>query len=411
MMRDDTVAQTILRNRMVITTSKCYKHVQEYANEHHIDWDHIVIDEASSIYFHSNDPPLRFQFLWLVASNWIPLIMKNASINKNTLHSLRDRVDLHPDLEDWLLEEITAHYEGQLISSAFLKDYLALYHPHRTHMVLRNANKDIESSMMLPPINHNILRCKPNLTFHSLISYYLAKQKDPSIRSSQIPYLFQGLGITFRSAEEYKDQQPDVKHELIDRMIHDQECVICFEPCEYPTMVNCCYHLFCGKCLLKNAILTMKCPTCREPLQTDRMCCLQTLPIDDERLARSKLEICMDMIHKNKNGRFIVYSPFINMYYELFEEIDKLGIKSERIENNLFSQIKTIRNYQQGNTTLIFISNVDAIRGINLTSTTHLIFYHAPSSYEIQQELIRSSQRLGRKLPLQILHLQSEIRA
>jgi hypothetical protein len=52
----------------------------------------VVIDEASSIYINSSDPPLKFQFLWFVTNNWIPLIFKNPSIVKNSLYFLRDRV-------------------------------------------------------------------------------------------------------------------------------------------------------------------------------------------------------------------------------------------------------------------------------------------------------------------------------
>ena len=98
-----------------------------------------------------------------------------------------------------------------------------------------------------------------------------------------------------------------------------------------------------------------------------------------------------------------------SIYYELMERIDQMGIKSERIENNLFSLIKTVRNFQQGKTCLLFISNVDTIRGLNLASTTHLIFYHELPSYESKQVLLHSSQRLGRTSPLQILYLHSEI--
>ena len=153
----------------------------------------------------------------------------------------------------------------------------------------------------------------------------------------------------------------------------------------------------------------MKCPTCREGLTNDRMTCLETLSKEEHMMSKNKLEVCLDIIQENKTGQFIIYSPFINIYYELFEHLDRMGIKSERIENNLFSLIKTVRNFQQGKTRLLFLSNVDAIRGMNLLSTTHLLFYHDLPAYESKQILLHSSQRLGRTTPLQILHLHSEI--
>ena len=408
-MKGDAIASLILQHRIVITTDKCYKHVQEYANTHHIQWDQIVIDEASAIYFHSSDPPLRFQFLWLVTNNWIPLIIKTPNVIKSNLFFLRDRIQLHPDLEQWLLEDITVHYEGQLISSAFMKDYISFYHPERGRMILRNNTEQLMKSMNLPPPHHHNLQCKPNITLNSLTSFYLARQKEPTIRSRNVPHLFQALGIEFKSIEEYQSQQPIEKRSLIQRMIHDRECVICLEPCEYPTMVRCCYHLFCGKCLLKTALINMKCPTCRAGLDIQRIHCLETLSTEERMLSKNKMEACLDILRENKDGRFIIYSPFTNIYYELMERFEQIGIKAERIENNLFSLIKTVRNFQQGKTRLLFLSNVDAIRGLSLTSTTHLIFYHELPSYESKQVLLHSSQRMGRTSPLQILHLHSEI--
>jgi SNF2 family DNA or RNA helicase len=408
-MKGDAIAKLIIQHRVVLTTDTCYKHVQTYATTHHIQWDQIMIDEASSIYFHSSDPPLQFQYLWLITNNWIPLIMKNPNVIKSTLFHLRDRVELHSDLEQWLLDDITVHYEGHLASSAFMKEYVSFYHPERGRMVLRNATEDLIKSMNLPSLQHDTLQCKPNMSLNSLTSFYLARQREPSIRSKQIPHLFQALGIEFRSIAEYKDQQPIAKHALIQRMIDDRDCVICMETCEHPTMVQCCYHLFCGKCLLKNALINMKCPTCREALHVQRIHCLETLSTEERMLSMNKMDACLDILRKNKEGRFILYSPFTNIYYELMERIDQMGIKSERIENHLFSLIKTVRNFQQGKTRLLFISNVDMIRGISLSSTTHLIFYHELPAFESKQVLLHSSQRLGRTSPLQILHLHSEI--
>ena len=121
------------------------------------------------------------------------------------------------------------------------------------------------------------------------------------------------------------------------------------------------------------------------------------------------MEACLDILRNNRNGKCIVYSSFDNIYYQLFEEMDKLGLKAERIENNLFSMLRTWKHFQEGKTNILFVSNIDLIRGISLTSTSHLIFYHEPSSYEWKQILIHSAQRLGRQQPLTIIRLNSEI--
>ena len=407
--RGTELAQSMIISNFVLTTNKCYKNVQEYAQLNGIQWNNVIIDEASSIYINSSDPPLRFQFLWFVTNNWIPLVFKTPSIVKSNLYHLRERVQLNPELERWLLENMNVHYEGQLVSSAFFKEYIPFFHQNRGNIVLRNSSDLINTSINLPLVKNELLQCKPNITLNSLMSYYLARNIEPDINSSKIPNLFQALGVEFKELDDFIADQPKIKHNLIRRKVEEGECVICLDHAENKTIVNCCYNTYCGKCLLRNMVINQKCPTCRDILSINNMCCLKSLSEDQKILARNKTEVCMDILNSNKNGKFIIYSSFDNIYYQLFEDIDRLGLKAERIESNLFSMLKTVKNFQEGRTNILFVSNVDLIRGLSLATTSHLIFFHELPVFELKQVLIHSAQRIGRAEPLKIIQLNSEI--
>jgi SNF2 family DNA or RNA helicase len=407
--KGNDLAKNIINSSFVLTTNKCYKWVQEYADLHGIKWNNIVIDEASSIYINSSDPPLKFQFLWLVTNNWIPLLFKNPSIVKSNLYYLKDRVILNSELERWLLNNVSVHYEGQLVSSVFLKEYLPFFHQNRGTIVLRNSIDNINTSINLPVSENEIFHCRPNISLNSLMSWYIARNIEPNINSTKISNLFQALGVKFNNIEEYISNQPQIKHNLIRRKFDERECVICLEETEYPTIVNCCYNIYCGKCLLRNMLINQKCPLCREVLEIENLCCLNKLTEEETILSKSKIEMCLDILNKNRNGKFIIYSSFDNIYYQLFEELDRIGLKAERIESNLFSLLKTVKNFQEGLTNILFISNADLIRGLSLSTTSHLIFFHELPVCELKQVLIHSAQRIGRKNPLKIIHLNSEI--
>jgi SNF2 family DNA or RNA helicase len=407
--RGADLTQNIINSNFVLTTNKCYKHVQEYAQQNGIQWNNVFIDEASSIYINSSDPELKFQFLWLITNNWIPLIFKNPSIVKSNLYYLKDRVTLNKELENWLLDNMNVHYEGQLVSSSFFKDYLPFFHINRGCIVLRNSYDLIYGNINLPEVLTTTLQCRPNISLNSLISYYTARNIEPNISNSKIPNLFQSLNVEFKTIDEYLEDKPIQKHNLIKRKITEGECVICLENAEYPTIVNCCFNLYCAKCLLKNMVIHHKCPTCRDALQIENICCLKKLENEEMILTKNKMEVCLDILSKNRTGKFVIYSSFDNIYYQLFEEIDKLGLKAERIEHNLFSLLKTVKNFQEGRTNIIFVTNVDLIRGLSLATTSHLIFYHELPVCELKQILTLSAQRIGRTQPLKIIHLNSEI--
>ena len=399
--------QALRDARIVLTTNTCYKYVQRFATEHGIHWDSVVIDEATSLYFHPSDPPLAFQFLWLVSSNWIPLMLRSATITKSTLYHLRDRLqDLHPDLERWLVDSLTSRYEGTLASATFMQSILPFAHPCRTEILLHHPSTVFADILPRSRVEH--LQCRPNITMHSLMSFYLSRNMEPSIRTPQIPHLFQALHVEWKDADAFVATLPLSKRERVYRTILESECVICFEPCRYPTILGCCHHVYCGKCVLQQMMLNPRCPMCREGITPRHLTCLDAAP-PAEVEQQSKMEACTRLFRENPAGRFMVYSSFDNVYYQMLEEMDRVGLKAERLESSLFSLRKTVRNMQQGRTQILFLSNADWIRGLSFSSITHLIFYHEPSVHEWKEVLLHSVQRLGRTDPLTVVHLHSEI--
>lgn len=414
-MKDGQMAQRMAQSTFVLTTNTCYRSVQEYANQYHIQWDNIVIDEAASIYMPPSDPPLTFQFLWLVTNNWMPLLFKHPSFHAQQLLAIHEQDPnvLHPDVRAWLLANTEMEYESSLVSASFMKDYLNFQHPQRAYTVIGHSDATLHATLGLPPIQERMILCRPNMTIHSLMAYYLSRHRNPCIQSKDIPRLFQGLRMEYASPAEWVSLQPDEKQALIRRKIAENECGICLEPCEHPTITQCCYHVYCGKCILTNVMMSHKCPTCRDQMPVSRLTCLEVLGPQDRLLGMSKMETCLDLFRTNRDGKFIVYSAFDNIYYQMFEEMDRMGIKAERVESNLFSLLKTIKNFKHGATNVIFVSNMDTIRGLSLDQATHLIFYHELSEayYEPKRILLHSAQRMPRRTPLQVIHLHSEIEA
>jgi hypothetical protein len=276
-------------------------------------------------------------------------------------------------------------------------------------MVLRNSSREIHQRLCLPSFQTSIIQCRPNVSLASLTTFYLTRHIEPIVHTHQIPHLFQTLSVPFHTLTEYLTFHLPHKHPLIKRKMDDNECVICLERAEYPTIVSCCYHLYCGKCLLKSVLMSGKCPTCRDQVTPARMNCFGAIHPSEQIQSKNKMEICLDLIRSHPSGRFLIYSVFDNVYYQLFEEIDRMGRKAERLENHHFSLLKTIRNFKYGATQILFVSNPELLRGLSFPFVTHLLFYHDLPSYEKKQLLVQSVHRWGRTQPLHSIHLHSEV--
>ncbi len=409
-LKGDDIADLIVSSQFVLTTSKCYKNLEEYVQGYGIKWNNVFIDEATSVYISPNVPRLRFQFLWLITNNWMPLLFKFPALVKKDLYTISNNIILNNELKEWLLEPpSTTMYDGVIASSAFFKEYLPYNHNARHFILLRNSKEVLNNSIKIPGAVTTTLKCKPSITLQGLVSYFSSRNLEPVIPENKIKQIFQALSVRIIEQEEYVLSQLLHKHNLIRKKIEEGECMICLEKANNLCITNCCHNIYCGKCLLQNAIINHKCPTCRDVLNSNSLVCINKLLPEDKLLSRTKLEVCLDILRNNKGGKFILYSTFDNIYYQVYNEISKLGLRVERLENNLFSLIKTIKNFNENKTQVLCVSNVELLRGLTLTGVSHLIFYHELPVYELKEVLIHSAQRIGKKTSLNVVHLNSEL--
>jgi hypothetical protein len=384
----------MITSTFVLTTNKCMRFIQEYALRHNITWNNIIIDEPLFAQLKTSDPKLHFQFLWLVTHQWQPLLFRTP-LKKSQLLFLQE--PMHPDLEEMLLENITE--DMHVYPSQYVKQYAEYNHSHRGHMIIRNATKHICEHMPPAALEHSIIQCKSTTTLQSLSSIYLSR--NTSISSMNIPTLFQALMIPSVPTNEYIQQYPE-KTSLIQTKITENECGICLDPCIYPTILTCCHHVYCGKCLLQNTIIHYKCPTCRITLDVTRLNCLTEFGVNG---LQSKKEVAMKVIRSKQPC--IIFTLLDKIFYDLSNDMKALDIQAELVTS--FSSRKAIKNFKEGSTTVLFVSKVELVRGLSLPAS-YLLFYHEEPVFEQKQALINVvSVRQAQQEPVRILHLHSEV--
>ena len=390
----ENMLDAILSSTFVLTTNKCYRYVQEYATRNQITWNNVCIDEPLFIQMKSSDPILPFQFLWLISHQWTPLLFRN-SIKKSQLLFLEEQ--MHPDLEEMLLENITE--EMHIYPCQYIKHYLEQHHSHRGYIVLRNANAHVREGIRQQPIQHSIIQCKSTTTLQALSSMYLAR--NASIPSANIPQLFQALSIESTTKEDYLLLYPE-KQEMVERRITENECGICLEPCVYPTILNCCHHLYCGKCMLQNTIIQFKCPMCRESITIPKIRCLDTI---HSTVLQSKRDACMSILHRKTPT--IVFIAFDKIYHDMAYAMKEAGIVAEIATS--YSLRKALKNLKEGTLDVLFVSKIELFRGLSLPFISCLLFYHDQPVFEQRQALINAVQQSQRTHLLQLVYLYSEV--
>ncbi len=408
--RNNSTLESVKNSRLIITTPNCYKSVNIFAKKHSITWDNVFVDEASQIYISSSEEQLQFNFMWLITNSWIPLIFKNISLSPADLLHISDRIRIHPELEAWLksIQHNTLQFPYSIASSSFFKQYLPYNHPARGLMVIKNSLEIIENSIQLHDISNISIPCKSNISLYYLTNLKYSNERTDKIMNN-IPSLFNSLSIPNKTVESLIEEYP-TKHKIIQHKCTDS-CTICFEEPATKTMLLCCNSMYCGKCITQQMINNMKCPTCRKDITLDSICTLMEDNIIYPKL-KNKLDTCIENIHsiirENSNAKIIIYTTFHNICYQIKSYFDKTTITSSPISIHSNGFKTSMEQYKNSSINILFVSNVDLLRGVSLENTTHLFFFHELPFYELKQILVHSCQRIGRKQPLTILHLNSE---
>jgi hypothetical protein len=407
-LRNRQTPNQIQTSKIVLTTSRFYKYIIEYAEQNGIRWKYLFIDDASTIHLTGNEPDIHFDFMWLITNNWLGFLFKNIWITPSNLLYIHDRLQLDPDCMKWLMYTIqqTGSISTQLSASNFFKQYIPYCHPARSALILRNRTSYIEESNPMPEIIYNNLQCRQYYTLTSLRALL-----HHQIPLNEIPNIYESLGVQTYSKDQLIERYSE-KRDTIHTKSED-DCSICLDTPQFRILTTCCMNAFCGRCILRHSLANTSCPTCRSQINFDDMVHLlpnETSPSQNQiifnPIIKNRHETCIDYIRSHSSEPILLYTMYENNYYQLLPELQRMNITWARLEQNTFSQ--TVDDFNAGNINLLFLSNISLIHGLSLTRLKHIIFFYELSFSDQKDLLISSAQRIGRQSSLTVVQLYSQ---
>ena len=380
-LRNRSTPAAIVAAPFILTTNRMYREVYMFCQEHQIHWKNLFFDEASTLYMSPNDPVPIADFLWFITSQWHHLLFKNMHVPLNSHLEVNERC------RAWM-ENHGASVLCTTEASTFYKSILPWTHPERYRLVLRSS-APIHYSF----VNSVTIQCRSQYTLANLPLSILGSNYS-GLTHEAIPSIFAALGVPSWTLERLKGVHG--RSELIDSKLTN-DCSICLDAPHNTVFLPCCMNVFCGACILRQLIMHGQCPICRSLLVLPSL-----LPLRDTVLepspAMTKQDTCIDYILNHRSQTFLVYTVFENTYYQLQPVLEQQGISCDLLDLPLNRFQKSLQQFASGDITVLFISNLDLIRGLNLSKADCLILFYEIPSYERQQILLHSMARLN---PLQ----------
>lgn len=191
-------------------------------------------------------------------------------------------------------------------------------------------------------------------------------------------------------------------------------CLICKEDLKDPVLEPSCQNLFCGECLFRWLKRSHSCPTCRIEIKLQDLIYVKTedeLNSNDEaknNLPNTKIEQIIEIINTNKHGKFLIFSTYDASFQPICRVLKDNKIKYALLKGSSITRQKNIDGFKKGDIQVVFLNSNFNGAGINLQETTDLILYHKMSQVT-RRQIIGRAERIGRKEPLRIHHLQVHI--
>jgi hypothetical protein len=178
--------------------------------------------------------------------------------------------------------------------------------------------------------------------------------------------------------------------------IDKDNCSICLDKFNDPVTLE-CTHTFCSFCFLQCIAHSIhnRCPTCRKPINLDKILKLNNNPKNKNILTKNKTII--KILEENKGKKFIIFSNYYNSFMLLKDEINqKLEMSFRILKGNSVSIANYIELFNNGKIDILFLNSKDSGAGIDLSNATDLILYHKLSSLD-EKQVVGRAQRIGRK--------------
>jgi hypothetical protein len=419
-------------------------------------WRRVFYDEADTIKISSTVEAPAALMTWYVTASYNNLLFTNQYYHSFILRQLPPEFvrNLHVKLQA-LIQTYTDNHPVVTFfktqSHGFFMSRIKSQHPLRSSLVIINSDEFLDTSVRLPPLNSQVIRCETPVS-QRIVQNAISTEVESMLNAGDIQGVLQSLGISshisitlvdavcetkikekerlerllaFKQNETYATPQAKevaiaaleekiqrVKVQIDDikqRIESNDNCAICFDTQDNPLITPCCLKIFCANCILPWMTRNMACPLCRASFHPSEMRAIGENilrgPQAQPRLPK-KSEALIKILEDNPEGKFLIFSRYENPLFALYERLST-SYTSATLQGNKDVIAHLLDNFAKGHTKILFLNSRNAAAGINIPAATHVILLHKMAQEE-EKQILGRAYRMGRTSPLNFIQLLTE---
>lgn len=427
---------------LIVVSHSCYVRVAQFLTSRSFRMQRVIYDEVDNMNL-PNCITIDSNFYWFVTASYGNLLYPKSYHRWD--HS-QSRYIL---------------YATGLRNSGFIKDlFLNLYNNlTKTFvkiLIIKNKDDYVQTSVSLPPIVSNYIRCKTPLTIN-VLEGFVDREVIQSLNAGDIASALQRISPTHRNSEEnliaiqidryaremhnydvklnstnqlefdtdeqrvneinrLQQKKNDIAKKIEgikERIKNTNTCCICYDDIQSKSIAPCCSNAYCFLCINIWLAKHSKCPLCKKELPPHELLVVDdninvTLPlIDDDKVSEQfdklkNLEVILKQ--RASNGKILIYSAYDMSFPVVTNILDSQNIKYAFLKGNESHIRKTIQRYKEEDLNVLLVNCRNYGSGLNLENTSDIIMFHKVES-ETEKQVIGRAARIGRSGPLNVWYL------
>lgn len=427
---------------LVIVTAIYYVRVAQFFTSRSFKMQRVIYDEVDNMNL-PNCMTIDSNFYWFVTASYGNILFPRGYCKWD--YSLGRSV--------W--------YATGLRNSGFVKDlFMDLFNNLAKEfvkiLIIKNKDAYIESSITLPDIIHNYIRCKTPITIN-VLDGYVDNEVIQSLNAGDVASALQRINSSHRSTEDNlinmqieryvreshnyqirldfthsiefgsdherdneiarlqkkKDEYQKKIDGIRERIQNANTCCICYEDVKNKSIAQCCSNSYCFTCIHIWLAKHNTCPLCKQTLTSKDLLvvdesCNPEPPVNDDDMSDrfdkfKNLEILLRKLGSS-SSKVLIYSSYDTSLTNVSAIVEKLQIRFAYLKGPESHIRKMLERYRNEDLNVLLVNTRNYGSGLNLENTTDIIMFHKVES-ETEKQVLGRAQRFGRTCALNVHYL------
>ena len=193
------------------------------------------------------------------------------------------------------------------------------------------------------------------------------------------------------------------------RTAAEQTCPICFGEPTKPALTPCCQNVFCFGCICQSLSRNSACPLCRARIHNIKELNVigeesTTAPTAPPPPKKYKNDALLGFLTEHPTAKVLMFSGYDATFTSLQQVLRTADISHAVVHGSNAHINKLLKDFEAGKYRVLFLNAHNMGAGLNISAASHVVLYHRMSA-AVEHQIVGRAYRLGRTVPLDVVHL------